>query len=674
MKDNFSFQRSIQLLDSALQNQIAAGEVVERPASVLKELIENALDAGADEINVELEDGGLSLLRISDNGHGIRQDELELAVTRYATSKVQSFSELLQVNSYGFRGEALPSIASVARLRLSSIFKSFESLEQNNHVEAAFIEIEHGRLINQGITALNQGTIIEVRDLFANVPARLKFLKTPATELKRCQELFFRLALTRLDVAFSLTSGAKNLITCHKNESLTERLGHFWSGDLIEQLAEFKQDNNIFSISGLLANPEQAQSKKERVLFYVNKRPISDRILSAALREAYKGRLISREHPQAVIFLELPAEDLDVNVHPAKSEVRFRDERAIFSFVLSSLKNTLNEKFALTASPLARLENSPQSDINFASSLSKEGYKALSTPLELWGDLALEPDKMPVMGKQAFYERELAETLKTVVGIDSSVPYNPELNEDENIVQIPAWDKHIPSAPYSALRNQGLAETEFVQPVYTAEQIPCTQNAREAYLNQPPEIQGYEYLGQIEACYLLLKQKAQNGQGAVFILDQHAIHEVVLYHGFRQGAMRGQSQLLAFPLELKLSLDETEIYFNEQTQLKALGFGLEFVETENTLLVSGLPPNLKRNEALGFLKAVLAEESDNELKIWEMWACRAAIKAGDILTIDEALGLINLWLAVPNREFCPHGRPVVLRFGSEEFAKLFKRK
>ena len=327
----------IKVLPPGLQNQIAAGEVVERPSSVVKELVENSLDAGARSVQVYLEQGGQALVEVVDDGKGMLPQDMALAVTRHATSKIFSMQDLASVRSFGFRGEALPSIASVSRLRLASCFQ--------DRAEGYFLEILYGDQLEEGPEAMDPGTRIRVQNLLANIPARLKFLKTKSTEGKKCSENFIRLALANLEVDLELYSERRNLYRFFKNESLQDRLSRVWPEQVCRDLKDVELDQGDFRVHGVASSPENVQSRGERMLFYVNNRAVKDKTLISALKQAYKGRLLAREYPQAVIFLKIPPEEVDVNVHPAKSEVRFRNERHVFSLVSRAVSKVLDKNY-----------------------------------------------------------------------------------------------------------------------------------------------------------------------------------------------------------------------------------------------------------------------------------------------------------------------------------------
>ncbi|MDR2893155.1 MAG: DNA mismatch repair endonuclease MutL [Deltaproteobacteria bacterium] len=688
-------ERKIELLPPELRDQIAAGEVVERPASVLKELLENSLDAGADEIFVKVEDGGQSLLSVRDNGAGIRAAELALAVTSHATSKIRSFNDLLRVSSFGFRGEALPSIASVSRLRVTSRPVSRAGLSNSHGAtnladgqDAAFIEVDFGRITAEGPAALPYGTLVEMRDLFSNVPARLKFLKNNATELKRCQEVVLRAALARPDAAFSLHAGRREVCAFAKNESLRQRLEKIWPPQISTGLRSFDLSRSGMRAHGLAGHPGAAQIKADRLLFYVNGRAVSDRLLLRAAREAYKGRLLAREYPQLALFLELDPEEADVNVHPAKSEVRFRDERAVFGLVLHAVESALDamqESFdapgelpPVHASGASRAVNSGNAD----------------RPAGFWGE-ADRPRLLPFPASRAdsydaFLQPSVAEpaafygTTKAEAGFPEApgLPnqaIRPDLPELPELSDLPDLDVQPFLPPQADQPDYGTADFESdastgrttagIESDQPSERTTAAFEFR-ASKERPASSElpfGLNYLGQAADTYLIVLRGEK-----LLLLDQHAVHERILMHRFSREAGAGQAQLLALPLDLQLHPAEAERLQQLWGELAGLGFSLK--SSGASLQIMGIPPLLDRAEARDFLRAALAGRGNGLRDLLTLMACKGAIKAGQKLTRDEALGLIQQWLDTPDREFCPHGRPAVLTLGADELEKMFKRK
>ncbi len=601
-------RRPIRQLPSSLQHQIAAGEVVERPSSVLKELLENSLDAGAANIAVELEHGGQSLVSVQDDGHGLAEEELDLAVTRHATSKISELADLQRIGTLGFRGEALPSIASVSRLKISSLPAALPGEHAQEH--AASIEAAFGEVVYRGPAALSRGTRVEVRELFANVPARLKFLKTPATEAKRCQEVFFRLALANRQTAFTLTVGGREALRFHAGQDLTQRLAAAWPPRLMEALLPVELNHEGYSVSGLAGRPDTGQARADRILLYVNRRPVSDRLMLKAVTEAYRGRLLSREYPQAVIFLDLPPAEVDVNVHPAKSEVRFRDESRVFSLVRQAVLSALD-------SLQTSWHDAPVSSRDYA--------------------LAEPP------AQTGAYSRSLN------LGILPAPPRTPR----PGLLHFP---------------GQGPAhETAWKPPAKVTPLVRRPEEPDREPLVMPGEAP--VYLGSLDDSYLILKM----GESTLALLDQHAAHERVLFSRFRDGRPP-ESRLFALPMEIPLHPAELEQVRERWEELRRLGFVLETRKEGAVLAVKAAPAILKAGEAREFLASVLAGEARTLEDLWTLMSCKAAIKAGQALAEDEALQLLQAWSETPDRGFCPHGRPVLLSWSVSDLEKLFKRK
>jgi DNA mismatch repair protein MutL len=633
----------IRLLPTELRNQIAAGEVVERPASVLKELVENSLDAGADQVHVILEGGGQRLLLVQDNGQGLARDQLELAVTRHATSKLACLEDLSAISSFGFRGEALPSIASVSRFSMSA--------EQGG--EAWRIDVEFGTITEQGPAALDKGARVEVHDLFANIPARLKFLKTPATELTRCQEVLFRLALARRDAAFVLSTGAeasgkggREIFRLLKDQSLKERLMVAWPPAVVRAMAPFDYDAPPFRVHGLAGSPQKAQNRANRMFFYVNGRPVQDRLLLRAAREAYKGRLLSREYPQLALFLELPSELVDVNVHPAKTEVRFREESTIFSHVRRAVQQAV-QRFELPA--MGEQEpGAPWLD------LKSELPVASASPR------GCRQHSLPRQAPSADHVREIPGPSSMASTVPQERRPPTEVNQHVNFAPSARPLPPIPEPPHPAedtpLHGQGPVAPENLD-----ESPPPPAVALDSTVG------GITLLGRLADSYLVLKL----GEQTLALMDQHAAHERVLYARFSQGGAV-ETQFLALPLELPLHSSEAERLRSLWQELERLGFVLEADAT--SVRVRGVPSRFTAGQAREYLRAALAEQSGGMEELWKLMACKAAVKAGDPLAHDEAMQLIEAWAGTPERHYCPHGRPVLLSWELRDLERLFKRR
>ena len=665
-------QRSIQLLSGTLRNQIAAGEVVERPASVLKELLENSLDAGALDINISLEDGGLRLISVKDNGFGIPEEELELALTRHATSKVQTFAELLHVSSFGFRGEALASIASVAEVRLESICsrKAKEHSTQDNL--GAFLEVHHGEKAASGISPLQAGTLVVVRDIFANVPARLKFLKNPSTELKKCQEVVMRMALARTDVAFSLYAGGREVFAMPANATLLDRLAQIWPGQIVQDLVAVDNTRHEIRVHGYASLPQSAQGRGDRLLLYVNQRPVQDKLLLRAVREAYKGRLTSKEYPQVVLFLEIAPEEIDVNVHPAKTEVRFRDERSVFGAVLRALEQAfIGVDFGISPAfhdaglfPALGVKESKDGEelvSSFDSGRFLQGEldkKPLpeERPLGFWGNL----DNPRLLEKKA------------VLGGEDEGAMNFSFNRHAQAAAFETVSPYLPNvtsveASLSSEQSTLAYGHDAIEAVAARE-----QGGKEAFTasgantGYPFKLGNFTCFGQVEATYLLGLR-----DGRLVLIDQHAAHERVLLHKIESNVGKAQCQLLAMPVDWALHQSEEQRLTEKYAELQGMGFSL--VRDLGKITIKGVPQLLSMQQGLDFLRAVLADRVENLNEKLHSMACKTAIKAGQVLTADEAAGLLAQWLATPNYQFCPHGRPVFIEIGKAELERMFKR-
>jgi DNA mismatch repair protein MutL len=622
----FSSKSSIRVLPPEVQNQIAAGEVVERPSSVVKELVENSLDAEAGVVRVDIRDGGRGAITVRDDGRGMPAEELPLALTRHATSKLTSVHDLDTMASFGFRGEALPSIASVSSCRITSARAPDRETEPE---EGAFIQVVHGRITDQGPAAPARGTLVEIKDLFANVPARLKFLKTPATETKRCTDIFARMALAHLDVDLELTQGDRTLLRFLRGQTLHQRVRTLWPPQVCEGLRELSFSRNALSVRGLAGSPETAQSRGDRIFLYVNGRPVQDKMLLGALRQAYKGRLLSREYPQAVLFLDIPPDHVDVNVHPAKAEVRFQDESEIFSL----LHRALDQVFSRSAQ--ARAPFAP------AAPAAEQGSMEIEVPAP---SARLPRDRDALRDHARLFAH------------------------DPGPVETPSAP--VPDPADTAFgRERTPASTVPMPAVSSFEEAPLTFEP-ERETGQEPGPAEPEYLGQLGSTYLIFR----TGLGRELeLVDQHAAHERVLYEQFRRQGRRADRRPLVMPLELSLHPAQADRMTEMWEELTSLGFSLER-PSDTAVLIRTIPVTLTPGEAREYIVEALTDQGRSMDDLWIMLACRSAIKAGQELTRDEAMGLLAGWQATESPEHCPHGRPVRISFSMQQLEKLFKRK
>ncbi|WP_343576808.1 DNA mismatch repair endonuclease MutL [Pseudomonas sp.] len=630
--------RRIQLLTPRLANQIAAGEVVERPASVIKELLENCLDAGAKRIDVEVEQGGVKLLRVRDDGSGIPAEDLPLALARHATSKIRELEDLERVMSLGFRGEALASISSVSRLTLTSRTADAEQAWQ--------VEVE-GRDMESTVkpAAHPVGTSIEVRDLFFNTPARRKFLRAEKTEFDHLQEVIKRLALARFDVAFHLRHNGKTILSLHeaKDEaSRARRVGAVCSSGFLEQAMPIEVERNGLHLWGWVGLPTFSRSQPDLQYFYVNGRMVRDKLVAHAVRQAYRDVLYNGRHPTFVLFFEVDPSVVDVNVHPTKHEVRFRDSRMVHDFLYGTLHRALAE-------------------VRPDDQLAPPGATTLTVPRPT-GAAAGE------FGPQG------------------------EMRLSETVLEAPAAARAWQPSPSSGgSGGSGGGGYSYSQSRPEMPPIQEAQGAYKAYFaplpDQPPQALpessqdvpplGYA-LAQLKGIYIL----AENAHGLVLV-DMHAAHERITYERLKTAmaseGLRGQPLLV--PESIAVSEREADCAEEHGSWFSKLGFELQRLGPE-TLAIRQIPALLKQAEATQLVRDVLADlleygTSDriqahlNELL--GTMACHGAVRANRRLTVPEMNGLLRDMEITERSGQCNHGRPTWTQLGLDELDKLFLR-
>lgn len=624
----------IQLLSPRLANQIAAGEVVERPASVAKELLENSLDSGARRIDVEVEQGGVKLLRVRDDGSGISADDLPLALARHATSKIRELEDLEGVLSLGFRGEALASISSVARLTLTS--------RTAGATEAWQVETE-GRDMTPRVqpAAHPVGTSVEVRDLFFNTPARRKFLKAEKTEFDHLQEVIRRLALARFDVGFHLRHNGKSVLSLHEAHDETaraRRVGAICGPGFMEQALPIDVERNGLRLWGWVGLPTFSRSQADLQYFFVNGRAVRDKLVAHAVRQAYRDVLFNGRHPTFVLFLELEPNGVDVNVHPTKHEVRFREGRSVHDFLYGTLHRALADVRPedQLAAPAAVPEIIRATGAQ-AGEFGPQGEMRLASPV-------LEQPRAPQQsyaggGSGAGYQYQ----------------YTPR-----------------PAQPLPAAEAQAVYR-EFYKPL--DEGVVATSTLPESQGDIPPL--GYA-LAQLKGIYIL----AENAIGLVLV-DMHAAHERIMYERLKVAmASEGLSgQPLLVPETLALSQREADCAEEHAQWFQRLGFELQRLGPE-TLAIRQIPALLKQAEANRLVQDVLADlmeygTSDriqahlNELL--GTMACHGAVRANRRLAIPEMNALLRDMENTERSGQCNHGRPTWTQMGLDDLDKLFLR-
>lgn len=608
---------AIHKLPEILINQIAAGEVVERPASVLKELMENSLDAGSQAIEVALSQGGVKQLRISDDGCGIERDDLALALERHATSKIASLEDLEAVGTMGFRGEALAAIASVARTRITSRAAGAAHAWRVTEREREPIP-----------AALNEGTVIEVEDLYYNTPARRKFLKSESTEFGHCDDVFRRVALARPDVGFQLAHNGRVSLRLAAGDA-ARRVREVLGDDFMANCRVVDVDSGNLRLSGFAALPAYARANRDAQFFYVNGRFVRDKLIQHALREAYADILHGARHPAFVLFLDMDPAGVDVNVHPAKTEVRFREGRAIHQFVFHGLTRAL-------AVPVQAANVTPE---------EAAPVSAYSGPTEQVR-LAVEEPGLP----------------HSLSSWHTPAAHNSPPHRSDSI-STASFSRPTSGGSFNTARLEQLASH--------AQGLPGTNDG-----NQASAPLGYA-LGQVHGVYVL----AQNAQGLVLV-DMHAAHERILYEQLKH-VLEGNPgvQRLLIPAVFNASKIELATVEEHTETLNRMGFDIA-AAGPNELAVRSVPALLGRANIGELLRALLAELRDfpaseviaarrNELLA--TMACHGAVRANRQLTLPEMNALLRDMEATERADQCNHGRPTWTQLSMSDLDKLFMR-
>lgn len=625
---------TIKQLSASVVNKIAAGEVIERPASVVKELLENSIDAGATRVDVRLEAGGRELIRVTDNGCGIAADELMLAVSNHATSKITSADDLFEVGTMGFRGEALASIAEVSRTLLRTRTPQSES--------GAELRVNGGVASEVQPAGCPVGTTIEVRDLFFNTPVRQRFLRTPQTEIGHATEAFVRIALAHPQVHCRLEHGQREVHDLPPTDDWRARIAALFGDELADSLIEVESVDPPISLKGFAANPQYSRANNRLQYLFLNGRNIRDRALQHALGEAYRGLLLTGRYPICFLRFDMPASLADVNVHPTKLEVRFQDGGRLYSQLLS----TLRSKFL-------------SSDLR-----AGPGGGGVS-PTREEDEVASGPSEIVEWAKQQLTQRRFD-------GPESPTPAPRQASQPLVMHRLPG-----PFKPFPADGPTRFASADSsTAPVSRTQDAPAEMEATLEPEAQAPMV-GSKAL-QLHNRYLVVET-----DHGMEIIDQHALHERILYEQIRAkvSAEGLETQSLLVPEPVDLTSEEAAAVIEHQPLLKKLGVAVEPFGGD-TVLVSSYPAmlaNLPPREVLGEIVERLVaadrlpEASDLLDELLHTVACKAAVKYGDRLTPDEITALLEHRHLTENHHHCPHGRPTALVFSCDDLDKQFKR-
>ena len=668
---------TIHVLDETTINKIAAGEVVERPASVIKELIENSIDASATNIEVEIGDGGVAYMRITDNGIGMTEEDARLAILRHATSKIQHVEDLFDIASLGFRGEALASIASVSHFSLTTR-KADSDLGTR-------ITVDGGTFTDCIPYGAAPGTTIEIRDLFYNTPARRKFLKTERTESSKIQDIVGKLALSNPHISFKLIIDDRVAIITPGNGNI---------GDTVAALYGYKTKDDIFTVAyesdsiyidGVVSKPTLLKSTRIWQTIIVNNRVISDKTIMKAIDNAYHALLPKNGHPLVVLNITVPAEMVDINVHPRKSEVKFSDDKIIFKAVyhgiLNTLNNPLHERYERESS--SYINGIVTNGVDFNSNNRDSNSSSSSA-----GNSTYDSYRTPSVVED---EMQSAEHIATAVDFDKvfggrrTKGYEVMRSETTQFVENLKTKGYTPPSPKTTFEQSSFTDesfdtvpTEYTS--YTKEDVErfksLAQDIREDNTEERTiQNSGFLPMGQVASCYILAKKGDD-----LYIIDQHAAHERVRYDMLCKSSEAIPMQSILVPQYSEATDDEMNLVEEERETLLDLGFDVELGGPTKIKLV-GAPVDLVESKAFEILQYVFSYLHDHQQPTkaqlrHEMLAyasCRGAIKAGHNLNMYQMTTLIEDLFSTEKPYVCPHGRPTIIKFTPDELGKLFLR-
>ena len=660
----------IQVLDQVTIDKIAAGEVIERPASIVKELVENAIDAGATHVTIEIEEGGISLIRITDDGSGIMKEDIRNAFLRHSTSKIRNVEDLLHITSLGFRGEALSSIAAVTKVEV--ITKTKEAILGTRYV------IEGGQELSLDEAGASDGTTFIIRQLFYNVPARRKFLKTAMTEAGHVQDLLIRLALSHPEVAFRFLNNNQEKLRTSGSGKLKDVIYNIYGRDVASNLLELDYRQGGIYITGYLGKPLITRGNRNFETFFVNGRYVKSTMISRAVEDAYKDFMMQHKFPFVVLHFQVDTETVDVNVHPTKMELRFQNQQEVYKTVFEAIHRQLLEPELIPqvevpeplTSPVQEKKKTPSPDLKLVRRVmpsdSKEAAVSIATtPIDPEAQTVPEPVKEEPHNEDYFI-RKMRERVMSYHNRNSSA----EVKDQKKIFRPEEQKKRIQTSVREATTYK-INETPVVQ---KPEQL----NLFEEKLLKREVRAEYRLIGQVFDTYWLVQF-----QDNLYIIDQHAAHERVLYERTLKEMKNREftSQYLSPPIILTLSMQEAELLKTHKERFERIGFEIEPFGGEE-YAIRAVPANLfsiaKKELFMEMLDNLADGLSTNmtpdiiDEKVASM-SCKAAVKGNNRLSAQEVDALIGELLELENPYHCPHGRPTIIAMSKKELEKKFKR-
>ncbi len=690
----------ITVLDQNTINQIAAGEVVERPASVVKELIENAIDAKATAITCEIKEGGIGFIRITDNGAGIEKDEIPVAFLRHSTSKIRSVEDLLTIGSLGFRGEALSSIASVAQVEL--VTKT-----RNSFIGARYI-IEGGQEEKLSEIGCPDGTTFIIRNLFFNTPARRKFLKSPTTEAGYISDLMERLAISHPEISFKFINNNKTVLHTFGNSQLKDIIYHVYGRTVASALVEVTNQEKELTLQGFVGKPTISRGNRNYENYFINGRYIKSPIISKAIEEAYRPFSMQHKYPFTALHFSVPTERIDVNVHPTKMEIRFTDADEVYQMTYQTIKRALHEsnmipdvllssqkkeerevlsnipepfeqkRLAPAMKPLPEGEFGLKDSSLTKGTFSQRGGKTpVSIPSYAIGKPSFLEGAIPSLSKQESQEMtketELSKLKEAIKQSNDLLHINQSMDSMQSeIKEGSVYDEHTNENP-DGLHNKASLTINLKQPFKE-----ITDVVQESFITKEESKKIFQIIGQVFLTYWLVECDQQ-----LYIIDQHAAHEKILYEATMKQLKEKKvcdAQMISPPMILSLTMKEEEAVKQHMDSLKMLGFEIEpFGGKEYA--VSSVPADMYglcgENLFIDFIDELVLEvpkgTPDVILEKIASMSCKAAVKGNQKMSPSEARALIEQLLELENPFHCPHGRPIIVSMTKYELEKKFKR-